>query len=105
MIILVFALFVLLLTVFTLAKGWNRDEILQNNLNDNRQKKPFIIDQEQNIKRVLPVEHFESIQGSWSTLKNLIILPAHAIQWCGEFGMDANDERCWYLESFQHGQV
>lgn len=97
---LVLTLLVLFVIVFTLANARFPDNVAHENLSKAKQANHSL-----KSDRILPVEDFESIQGSWPSLKNLIILPAHAIQWCGEFGMDARDETCWYLEPFQHGQV
>jgi len=53
----------------------------------------------------LPSPTFSAAADKWSMLTHLIILPGHGIQWCTEVGKLPTDESCWYLQSFQHGQV
>lgn len=56
-------------------------------------------------KIALPSQGFSATAAEWSQLTHLIILPGHAIQWCTDVGKSPTDESCWFLESFQHGQV
>lgn len=53
----------------------------------------------------LPSLGFEETAEGWKALTHLILLPGHGIQWCTEIGKSPKDESCWYLQSFQHGQV
>lgn len=53
----------------------------------------------------LPSPTFKDAKQEWSGLTHLILLPGHGIQWCTEQGKFATDESCWYLESYQKGQV
>lgn len=53
----------------------------------------------------LPSTDFGTTSMEWTQLSHLVILPGHAIQWCTDVGRSPYDESCWFLESFQHGQV
>lgn len=57
------------------------------------------------VELELPSPTFNDTSGAWGSLTHLILLPGHAIQWCTEVGKSPTDESCWYLQSFQHGQV
>lgn len=53
----------------------------------------------------LPSLGFQDTADGWKSLTHLILLPGHAIQWCTDVGKSPKDESCWYLQSFQKGQV
>jgi len=65
----------------------------------------FVLLRPRKIVLDLPSPGFELTRLEWKTLTHLILLPGHGIQWCTEMGMSPKDESCWYLQSFQHGQV
>lgn len=53
----------------------------------------------------LPSTSFAQVADNWKELRHLIVLPGHAIQWCTDVDKPVTDESCWFLQSFQQGQV